>query len=34
MCVTDALRRIEVSYDTFENYVPNLPDESIDIILF
>ena len=32
--VTDALRRIEVSYDTFENYVPNLPDESIDIIYF
>ena len=31
---TDALRRIEVSYDTFENYVPNLPDESIDIIYF
>ena len=32
--VTDALRRIEVSYDIFENYVPNLPDESIDIIYF
>ncbi|MDU7879001.1 MAG: protein-L-IsoD(D-D) O-methyltransferase, partial [Veillonella sp.] len=32
--VTDALRRIEVSYDTFENYVPNLPDESVDIIYF
>ena len=32
--VTDALRRIEVSYDTFENYLPNLPDGSIDIIYF
>ena len=32
--VTDALRRIEVSHDTFETYVPNLPDDSIDIIYF
>ena len=32
--VADALRRIEVSYDTFENYLPNLPDGSIDIIYF
>ena len=32
--VTDALRRIEVSHDTFETYVPNLLDDSIDIIYF
>ena len=32
--VTNALRRIKVHHDTFENYLPNLPDNSIDIIYF
>ncbi len=32
--VTNALRRIKVNHDTFEHYLPNLPDNSIDIIYF
>ncbi len=32
--VTNALRRIQVKHDTFENYLPNLTDNSIDIIYF
>ena len=32
--VTNALRRIKVNHDTFEHYLPNLPDNCIDIIYF
>ena len=32
--VTNALRRIKVNHDTFENYLPNLPDNSMDILYF
>jgi len=28
--VTNALRRIKVNHDTFEHYLPNLPDNCID----
>lgn len=32
--VTNVLRRIKVNHDTFEHYLPILPDNSIDIIYF
>ncbi|MFQ9506440.1 MAG: protein-L-IsoD(D-D) O-methyltransferase [Veillonella sp.] len=32
--VTNALRRIKVNHDTFEHYLSNLLDNSIDIIYF
>ena len=32
--VTNALRRIQVQHDTYENYLPSLPDNSVDIIYF
>ncbi|WP_252895898.1 class I SAM-dependent methyltransferase [Veillonella rogosae] len=32
--VTNALRRIKINHDTFEHYLPNLSDNSIDIIYF
>ena len=32
--VTNALRRIQVQHATYENYLPNLSDNSVDIIYF
>ena len=32
--VTNALRRIKVQHETYENYLPSLPDNNVDIIYF